>query len=166
MPARHQRLPRVDLPCRSYYLTCCLDRRRPLFLRPHLAESLISLWARQRDEGRVSLHGYVVMPDHYHVILTLKGDSSISGLVRAVHSLFARNCRATTPVQGRIWQRRFYDRVIRTESDWREKMQYLHGNPVRAGIVKVAAEYQWSSCASWESGTGAVRCDGMEWNDT
>jgi putative transposase len=143
------------------YLTCCLDGRRPLLRDPSLAERLIALYADQRDRGRIALHGYVVMPDHYHVVLTLKGDASISGVVRAVHSLFDRHCRATTEIRGRIWQRRFYDRVVRSDSDWREKLNYMHGNPVRSGHVASASEYEWSSAGCWETGKGVVRCDGL-----
>ena len=157
---RHRRLPRLDLPGHGYYLTCCLDLRRPLLRQAELAEKLISLYVEQRDAQQIALHGFVVMPDHYHVILTLKGEASVSGVVRAVHSLFARHCRATTQIRGRIWQRRFYDRVIRSESDWRGKLQYLHGNPVRAGLVESPLDYPWSSYQYWETGDGRVRCDG------
>ena len=159
---RHRRLPRLDLPGHTYYLTCCLDRRRPLFRQHQLAEFLISLYAAARGEGKIALHGYVVMPDHYHVLLTLKGETSLSSLVRAVHSLFARYCRATTRFQGRIWQRRFYDRVVRSESDWREKLTYLHGNPVRAGLVDNPADHLSSSFRFWQTGAGPIRCDGLE----
>ena len=158
----HRRLSRLDLPGHTYYLTCCVDKRRPILQRADLAEFLISLYAAQRDYGRIALHGYVVMPDHYHVLLTLKGESSISAVVRAVHSLFARHCRATTQFRGRIWQTRFYDRVIRNESDWREKLKYLHGNPVRRRLVDAAAQHLWSSFQFWETGSGPVRCDGLE----
>ncbi len=157
----HRRLPRLDLTGHTYYLTCCLDRRRPLFRRPGLAEFLISLYRAQRDLGNIALHGHVIMPDHYHVLLTLRGDTSISGVVRAVHSLFSRHCRATTKTRGRIWQTRFYDRVVRTESDWREKLNYLHGNPIRKRLAETPIEYPWSSFRFWETGCGPVRCDGF-----
>ncbi|NIM04497.1 MAG: hypothetical protein GTN65_02505 [Armatimonadetes bacterium] len=118
----YRRLPRVDLPGHPYYLTCCLDRRRPLFKHPQLAELLIDLYATRRDNGDILLHGYVVLPDHYHVILSLRGEHSISAVVRAVHSLFARKCRRMIGVSGRVWQKRFYDHVIRDEKDWLNKI--------------------------------------------
>jgi len=158
---RHRRLPRLDLPGQTYYLTCCIDGRRPLLRPAALAESLVSLYAGQRDKGSIALHGYIVMPDHYHVLLTLRGDSSISGVVRAVHSLFARHCRATTHTRGRIWQTRFYDRIVRGESDWREKLNYLHDNPVRRHMVAAGVCYRWSSARFWETGSGPVLCDGF-----
>lgn len=149
----------MDLPGRTYYLTCCLHGRRPLFRSEELAELLLKLYAARRDRGEVALHGYVIMQDHYHLLLTLREDASISGVVRAVHSLFAGTCRSLTGLRGRIWERRFYDHVIRDEEDARTKLRYLHGNPVRARLVEDPVAYRWSSCAFWETGAGAISCD-------
>lgn len=175
---RHRRLPRLDLPNHSYYLTACTRLRRRILGDPSVAESLIRLYARERDQCRIKLHGYVVMADHYHVLLTLLRDASVSAVVRAVHSLLARECRGCDPgVLGRrqapappnltagIWQSRFYDHVIRSESELWEKLGYLHGNPIRAGLVKAAVEYPWSSARFWETGTGVVRCDPLVWDE-
>ena len=156
------RLPRLDLPERTYYLTSCVEGRRPLLRRGDLAEAVIEFYSQRRRCGEIALHGYVVMPDHYHVLVTLRGSASISGVVRKVHSLFARLCRRTTGLRGPIWQSRFYDHVIRDEDDWRAKLSYMHGNPVRAELVQNATEYPWSSCRFWEAGEGPVRCDGLE----
>jgi len=156
----HRRLPRFNLPRASYYLTCCLDKRRPLFARRELVKLLLNLYAAERDGGAIALHGYVVMPDHYHVLLTLRADTSVSEVVRRIHSLFARACRSSTGVRGRIWQRRFYDHVIRDETDLRTKLVYLHNNPVRAELTDDPISYSWSSCRFWETGSGSVTCDG------
>jgi putative transposase len=161
---RHRRLPRLDLPGHTYYLTCCTDRRQRIFANPAHAEYLIHLYVCHRDQGFLKIHGYVVMPDHYHVVLTLLGDASLSGVVRAVHSLFARHFRKTNPAHGRLWQRRFYDRVIRSESDLWEKIGYMHNNPVKVGLVRFPDDHLWSSFSFWATGSGAVPCDGTIWD--
>jgi len=160
---RHRRLPRVDLPQRTYALTCCLDQRRRFFDDPDLARALIDIWAEGRGRGDIALHGYVVMPDHYHVLVTLTGAPSISNVVRRVHSAFGRIVRSRGFGGGRVWQRRFYDHVVRDDEDWRTRLTYLHENPVRAGLVECAVEYPWSSAAWWETRTGPVACDGVTW---
>jgi len=132
---RYCRLPRVDLAKHSYFLTCCLDGRRALFRNPALAELLTRIYAARRDRGDLLLHGYVVMRDHYHVILSLRKKDSVSNLVRTIHSIFARACRERHGVSGRIFQRRFYDHVIRDEKDWLTKLAYVHANPVLAGLA-------------------------------
>jgi putative transposase len=159
----HRRLPRVDLPRHTYALTCCLDRRRRLFADPDLCRALIDLWAEARERGDIVLHGYVIMPDHYHVLATLTEAPSISNVVRRAHSTFARMVRSRLVVDGRVWQRRFWDHVIRDDEDWRTKLRYLHDNPVRAGLVEYATDYPWSSASFWETGTGPVTCEGAAW---
>ena len=160
---RHRRLPRVDLPSHTYALTCCVDRRRRLFAEADLADALIALWVEARDRGDLVLHGYVVMPDHYHVLVTLTGAPSVSNVVQRLHGAFGRMVRARGFRGRRVWQRRFYDHVVRGEEDWRTQLNYLHGNPVRAGLVESAADYLWSSAAFWETGTGPVTCEGVAW---
>jgi putative transposase len=128
-----------------------------------LAESLIGLYVEARDRRDIALHGYVVMPDHYHVVLTLVSDAVVSDLLRRVHSAFARRAQRDFGVTGRIWQRRFYDHVVRDEDEWREHIEYIHHNPVRAGLVEEACDYRWSSCSFWETGAGPATCVGPSW---
>jgi putative transposase len=155
----YHRLPRLDLAGHMYFITCCLDGRRSLLRDEVLADLLLGLYAKARDRGKLALHAYVLMPDHYHLLLTLYGDTSIGNLVRHVHSAFSRRYRDTHTVTGRIWQRRFYDHVIRDERDWQESWDYIHGNPANAGLVSDPSAYHWSSCRFWEKGEGPVRCD-------
>ena len=154
-----KRLPRLDLSHRTYYLTCCLDRRRPLLGEAGLAEHLLRLYLAERDRGNIGLHGYVIMPDHYHVLFTLKKETSVSALVRRVHSLFGRRCREVMRVTGRVWQSRFYDHVIRDQEDAEAKLAYMHANPFTAGLTDAPLAYRWSSYRFWETGEGPVQCD-------
>ena len=157
-----KRLPRVDAAHQTYYLTCCLDRRKSLFRRPGLADHLLGLYVAERDRGNIALHGYVVMADHYHVLLTLKKETSVSALVRRVHSLFGRWSRQVMTVSGRLWQRRFYDHVIRDRKDAEAKLTYMHTNPVMAGLTDDPLTYRWSSYRFWQTGQGPIRCDPLQ----
>jgi len=154
----YRRLPRFDFPHRCYFLTCCLEGRRPLLSDPRWAGRLLALYAQQQDKGRITIHAYVLMSDHYHCLLSLQAQTSISGLVRGVHACFAREYRSVNPTTGRIWQRRCYDHVIRDEADLLTKATYIHDNPVRAGLAADVGEYPWSSFGFWETGRGPVRC--------
>jgi len=51
--------------------------------------------------------------------------------------------------RGLFWQPRFFDRALRSVKEYYEKVEYLHLKPVRAGLVKRAAEWQWSSVHDW-----------------
>ncbi len=156
---RHFRLPRFNLLGHTYALTCCTHARQRILTNPNLAESLIELFVEARNRGDILLHGYVVMPDHYHVVLTLTEGIAVTNLIRRIHSVFARKTKRELRIIGRVWQRRFYDHVVRNYEDWYAQVKYLHGNPVRAGLVEDPITYPWSSCRFWETGDGPVKCD-------
>jgi putative transposase len=154
------RLPRLDVPGSTYFITCCIEGRRRLLQRSELANLILRLYVDARDRNEIALHAYVVMPDHYHMILTLCGEHSISVLVRRIHSLFWREGAQWLPSDvGRLWQRRFYDHVVRDERDWEDLANYIHGNPVAASLTEDPIAYQWSSCRYWQTGAGPICCD-------
>ena len=51
-----------------------------------------------------------------------------------------------------MWQDSFHDRVVRTEGEYVERLQYIHWNPVEAGMVTKSEDYEFSSARSWECG--------------
>jgi putative transposase len=136
-------------------------------MRPAWARAIVNLYAEARAPGDILLHAYVVMPDHYHVLLTLVGCPSISNLVRRIHAIFSyrvRRAGASAParqtVGNRVWQKRFYDHVIRDERDFLAKFGYIHDNPVLSELVLDPKDYPWSSFHFWEMGDETVPCDG------
>ena len=158
----HRRLPRLDLPGEGYFLGCNTEGRRRFFGNPALAQLILDLYVAERERGKILLHGYVVMPDHYHVILSLRGEPSVSALLRRVHSFFLRDSSEITGIKRRFFQRRPYDHVLRDERDFLEKLEYCHNNPITAGLVKEIIDWPWSSFRFWYTGEGPIRCDGWE----
>ena len=58
--------------------------------------------------------------------------------------------------RGLLWQPRFFDRALRSVKEYYEKVEYIHLNPVRAGLVKRAEEWQWSSVHDYRAGLSAT----------
>jgi REP element-mobilizing transposase RayT len=94
---------------------------------------------------RAYVLGYVVMPDHLHVVLVPRGDWTISGLMQSIKGFSARAINATTGRVGPLWQRSFFDRAITGEPQLIQTLEYIHSNPVAAGLVKLPEEYRFSS---------------------
>ena len=94
---------------------------------------------------RAYLLGYVVMPDHLHVIVVPRGDATISKLMHSIKGYSARIINARRGGSGPVWQRSFYDRAIRHESQLFETLEYIHSNPVVGGLAQAAEEYRLSS---------------------
>ncbi len=124
-----------------------------------------------QERGMFDLWAYVIMPEHVHIVLLPRNGVQISQILttikqstskRALHWLrqnspeFLRQMADHQPGgkrHYRFWQRGGgYDRNVRTTRDLHEKIRYIHDNPVRRGLVERAEDWQWSSCAAWETG--------------
>ncbi|MGH7802195.1 MAG: REP-associated tyrosine transposase [Thermodesulfobacteriota bacterium] len=88
--------------------------------------------------------GFVVMPDHFHILIMPKEGYNISSVVQKIKSLFAYKMRETG-VKGSLWQKSFYDFIVYSEEKCREKLNYVHANPIRKGLVKDPKDYRFSS---------------------
>jgi putative transposase len=104
--------------------------------------------------------GYVVMPEHIHLLISEPDRGTPSTLMQVLKQRFAcrvlgewrrrKNAAQTTLWQealdaGHVWQRRFYDFVVWTKEKRIEKLKYMHRNPVRRGLVLKADQWKWSS---------------------
>jgi len=146
---RHRRLPRSDLPNETYFVSVTTARLTRWFDDPSAAESLCRLICDERGRSFL-LHAFVVMPDHYHLLVTLLAAHRIPQVVQRINSLSARFLNAAIGREGRIWARRFYDHVVRNTDDFHECMQYIHHNPRVAVLVESPCDHIYSSAAFWE----------------
>ncbi len=111
----------------------------------------------------------VILPDHLHFIWTLPPDSSdYSTRWRFIKSHFTRNwcpMETTSEVASRqqkgekdVWQRRFWERLIRDEGDLNRHVEYIHYNPVKHSLAKSADDWPYSSFAKYVR-DGLYPCD-------
>lgn len=138
--ARNLRLGRFAEAGRSYLITTVTAERRPLFRDFATSRLLIGEMRRCTAEGLADSLAWVVMPDHLHWLVTLEH----GGLARLVKRLKARSAQAINRHnvwQGRVWQPGYHDRAVRWEDDVRAMARYIVANPLRAGLVRRAADY-------------------------
>jgi putative transposase len=100
------------------------------------------------------VHGWVVLPDHMHCVITLpSGDSDFALRWRLIKSRFSKTLPPSerrSPVRSQrgergVWQRRFWEHLIRTDVDFAAHMDYVHINPVKHGLVKRVAAWPYST---------------------
>jgi len=125
--------------------------RRAWFAEASRAETLCGLICAERGRS-VLLHAFVVMPHHYHALVTLLDDHRLPRIVQRVNSLSARQINRSLGRHGQLWARRFYDHVVRNAEDFEGRFDYIHENPRASGIVASPEEYQYSSASYWARG--------------
>ncbi len=117
---------------------------------PEVAECVVDTW-RKFDGERYDLIAWVVMPNHVHVLIRAYDGQSLGKIVQSWKSFTGRKFSALTEkdsVNG-IWMREYWDRYIRSEKHFVLAIDYIHQNPVNAGLVSHAQDWQWSSAAAY-----------------
>ena len=146
------RLPRSSYHGRRlYFLTICTHNRERVFTNSRFVDATLSLL---RDECRshcFGVYAYCFMPDHVHLVLVgEKGAAELPMLVRAFKGAVAAVGRAKGV--PKLWQKGFYDHVIRSGEGLDRAAWYVFMNPVRAGFVNEPAEWPYSGSLmfDWE----------------
>jgi putative transposase len=109
--------------------------------------------ARPRQGFRLT--AWVFLPDHWHAILYPPYPLTVSQAMKAVKlsSMILINRRRGEAAE--LWQGRFFDRALRTVKEYHEKVEYLHLNPVRRGLVLRPQDWRWSSMREYAGGDAA-----------
>ena len=93
------------------------------------------------DGSGYTLHAYVVMPDHLHVLLTPK--DAIEKSVQLIKGGFSFRAKRELGWNGEVWQPGFTDHRIRDSEDWEKHLEYIRLNPVEARLVEDSVLYEW-----------------------
>ena len=93
--------------------------------------------------------GYVVMPNHVHLLISEPKRQTLSNSLRALKTETSKKLKVT---REHFWQRRYYDRNIITQKEFVEKLRYIHRNPVADGLTEAPEDWLWSSYHHWLTG--------------
>ena len=166
-----KRCQRFGVPGDAHFLTFSCFGRMPLLSKPRTRRWMLDALTLSRQRRQCDLWGYVIMPEHVHLVLLPRPGVSISQILTTVKQSMSKRallwlCAAAPHFLAqlevkrpdgkrvhRFWQRGGgYDRNLRSVTDIHEKIDYVHANPVRRGLVKTALEWQWSSARAWHTG--------------
>lgn len=92
---------------------------------------------------RYKIHGYVIMPNHVHLLLTVVPNYSLSRILQSLKSYSARECNKIIHKQGNFWSPEYYDRYIRDQNHFQNVLRYITNNPVKAGLCSVPEEWRY-----------------------
>ncbi len=129
-----------------YYLTLCAYNGKKLFLHNGVAKVIIDeLGFRGRVSEEIRLYCYCLMPDHLHLLMSLSENYQKS-LQNWVAAFKRYNARAANLLYGvsPLWQKNFYEHVVRTDESLPRITEYILNNPVRKGFVSKWQDYPHS----------------------
>lgn len=164
-----RRLNSVDLVGNLHFVTVNVRDRKTPFTRPEYAQMILNLLRFECDRHPATLVAYVAMPDHLHFLIGPE-DGEVSRFLRRFKPNGTRNLDALAAQNGRqndrnwlmekgkreLWQDGKYSLPLYSP-DWvRQKIEYIHGNPVHRGLVENSLDYLYSSFGAYFPESGHV----------
>jgi putative transposase len=113
----------------TYAITSSTYQGKHVFQRTSIAELFIATLFRYRDSGKFKLHGFAVMPEHVHILLTPAPDVTIERSAQLIKGGFSFAIRKDYP--GEVWHEGYYAYRITDEEDYRNQLLYVANNPER-----------------------------------
>lgn len=158
-----------------HFITCSCYHRQPWLNSPRRRDLFLKVLEQVRRRCGFVVVGYVVMPEHIHLLISEPEKGDPSRVMQALKQGFARRVLRAARKRRKVgqqelfagevehvWQRRFYDFNVWSARKRIEKLRYMHRNPVKEGLVVEPEQWEWSSFRSYAYGEiGAVRIN--EW---
>jgi putative transposase len=126
----------------AYFFSTQTAGRKPFFRHERWARLMIATLDHYAEKN-FTLHAYVVMPDHLHLLIT--PFETVEKSVQLIKGGFSFRAKRELAWQGEIWQPGFTDHRIRDEEDWQHHLAYIRQNPVRGRLVEDSVLYPYMS---------------------
>jgi putative transposase len=123
-----------------HFITFSCARKRNILGSPEARDRFVEIFEQTRQKYRFDVNGYVVMPNHVHLLVAEPEIAPLSLAIQVLKQRFSR-----TRTEDNVWEPRYYDFNVFTERKRIEKLRYIHRNPVTRGLVAEPGEWQWSS---------------------
>ena len=144
-----------------HFITFSCYRRALLLATPQPRRTFEETLEQVRHWYGLYIVGYVVMPEHVHLLLSEPERSSLAVALQMLKQNVAH--KIAHPAGTPFWQPRYYDFNVRSEEKRVEKLKYLHRNPVVRGLVEKPEDWEWSSFRHHATGVNGVVGIESEW---
>lgn len=134
---------RAPQETRTYLVTAVTAERRSLFQVTTTAELLERTLPDYRSQGKFLLHAFIIMPDHFHALITPAPEVSLEKAMQFIKGGFSFRLKSKLDV----WMRSFNESQVSTEEKFVSCVRYIEENPVRRGLVTTREAYPFSSAA-------------------
>jgi putative transposase len=120
-----------------FFITiCCASRKENQLCNPRTGTAIFASVEHRQNNHDWYARLVLLMPDHLHALVAFPSTAAMTTVTRLWKGFLARQHRVR-------WPRDFFDHRIRSEESWQEKADYIRQNPVRAGLIKEAADWPY-----------------------
>jgi len=141
------RLPRLILPGQPHHVILRGNNRQAIFFSDLDRQQLLATLAESAAHYSVAIHAYVLMDNHFHLLLTPPSSDALSRMMQSLGRRYVGWFNARHQRSGTLWEGRFRAGLIEGERHLLACMRYIELNPVRAGLCAEAGQWPWSSAA-------------------
>ncbi|WAK04240.1 REP-associated tyrosine transposase [Methylobacter sp. YRD-M1] len=167
----------ITEPDKPHFLTCTVLEWLPVFTRPETVQIVLDCWRYQQEHQGLRLYGYVVLENHLHFVAQANRlDECVSSFKsytarRIIDHLQARQVKPLLTRLGfskrahkidreyQFWQEGVHAELIFSEAMMREKLEYIHANPVKRGYVDLPEHWRYSSARNYSGLAGVIDID-------
>ena len=139
---RPPRLERIFATSPLYFVTFCTHERQRFLATDDVHTAFILLAKRAEEASNVAVGRFVVMPDHIHLFVRGDYNFRLGRWIGVLKHTLAK-AAALSRAEGQIWEEGCFDHVLRSDESYSQKWNYVRENPVRAGLVKSAADWPY-----------------------
>jgi putative transposase len=151
IPVRHSDPSSIVASERTFFVTSSILGRRSLLQSARAADLFIQVIYHYRTQGKYRLHEFVVMPDHFHLLITVGDEMTIERAVQLVKGRFAFRAAREIGFRPSVWQKGFSEIRTMDAGAFARQRDYIRDNPVSKHIVDRADAYPFSSaCPRYE----------------
>jgi putative transposase len=130
---------------RTFFVTSSTWQKRAILQSARAAELVIGVPYHYRRQHKYLLHEFVIMPEHFHVLIAVNADMTVEKAVQLIKGGSAFRAGKELGFHAPVWQKGFSEiRVNEIEAFWRIR-EYIHANPVKRFLAIAAADYPYSS---------------------
>jgi len=148
-----------------YFVTYSVYKHVRIFAIDRIARDFLDNLRFYCKDDRCLLYAYVIMPDHVHLLLEMVGNNKLSDLIRDIKKYFSYRVknqllsmesrsydRFLQNGRFRFWEQRFDEVTINSEKMFWKKLNYIHNNPIKAGLAERVEDYPYSSAGCYLNG--------------
>ncbi len=146
---------------RTFFVTTRTAGGRSLFQTDRMAGLMIEILRERMRTGKLTVHDFVIMPNHVHVLMTLPGETSLEKAMQLIKGGFSFRAKKELGFQGEIWQRSYSDVQVLDDPSFQNHRKYMDNNPVKAGLANSPEEYPNGTAYLKKQKQAAAKADGV-----